>query len=209
MPEDTEDPFHVEDRPEPIPGMTLYGPGTDWHQTACVGWSIGRSYSRIRGFRKGASVIGGWVAANADEQDGLIYPYLSLWRHHIELVLKQAIEDLLVVTERPRERWHGHSLRSLWDRYWALAHDAGLADDAGGHCAAVINELHDVDPAGDAFRYARRRDGTPTLAAWSNVSFEVMEDVLGRVANYLDVVTFGTSAMRKQAEDAAAALSGY
>src|SRR5690349_3195394 len=72
---------------------SLHGVGRDWTQNACLGWSRGEAYTRIRGFRVAAELIAAYVAEHRGEQDGLIFPFLSNWRQHIELALKELIVD--------------------------------------------------------------------------------------------------------------------
>jgi hypothetical protein len=191
--------------PGPIKEMSLFAPGEDWHQLACIGWAKGSSYPRTRGFRVAGEIIGRWVAENGDEQDGLVYPFLFCWRQHIELALKTAIEDFNVILHHPDDPPTGHNLLGLWIRYWELAKTADFRSTEGEHVAPIIRELHELDPKGDGFRYARSRTGQPHLATLGNLSLDAMGDVLERVANYFDVVTFASSAQR----DLAVEIDGY
>ena len=52
--------------------------------------------------------------------------------------------------------------------------------------AAVIHELHGMDPHGDAFRYPTARDGSVTLSGIDRLSFQRTNDALIAVANFLE-----------------------
>lgn len=181
------DPEIDEELPWPSTLRSLHAKGSDWHQNACLGWSRGDWYTRIRGFRTAAELLASYVAQMGREQDGLIFPFLYNWRQHIELALKQLIieiEQLLGIDAKPP---FGHQLDELWNRCGALFDQAGYGDEQGlDNVAAVIAELHAMDPAGDAFRYPRGRDGAPTLPGIDLLSFQQINQALTEISNFLE-----------------------
>jgi hypothetical protein len=176
---------------------SLYGTGSDWRQNASLSWSRGGWYARVRGFRVAAEVIAGYVAEHRTEQDGLIFPFLYNWRQHIELAMKQLIiqcEELINVESR---RPHGHDLDELWTR---LRKSLETIEDATPQkaeldsVAALIAELHRIDPYGDAFRYPHTTKGFPTLEGVEILSFKTINDAFVPVANFLETLEFGVLA---------------
>src|SRR6266849_9877987 len=79
--------------PPPRKGDLLFrGDLPDWHNNACL--NVMHGYDQIgytEGYRRGARLLVEYVAENARDQDYLVYPIIFLYRHHIELALKNII----------------------------------------------------------------------------------------------------------------------
>src|SRR5213595_4186103 len=109
--------FDLEPPVWPNRDHSIHGGCSDWRQTACLGWSRGRWYARVHGFRIAAELLAQHVANYGTEQDGLIFPFLFNWRQHIELALKEIIlEAELLLDEEERSSPTGHNLDLLWQR---------------------------------------------------------------------------------------------
>jgi hypothetical protein len=166
----------------------MHAPARDWYQTACLGWSRGEWYTRIRGFRTGAELLGRYVAERRGEQDGLIFPYLYNWRQHFELALKHLILEAEALSEIDGQPPEGHNLHKLWTRCRRVleAHqpcsNAAELDNVG----AVLLELHRLDRSGQELRYPCFTDGRVTLKSVDNLSFDVIAEAFGPAANFLD-----------------------
>src|SRR5690606_22638246 len=94
-------------------------------------------------------------------QDLLVFPFALCWRHHAELALKKLIADL--------QRWFGesvnvpttHSIQRLWQHARALLERWGHAsNDDLNNVERVLDQLHQVDPTAEHFRYPRQKSGT-------------------------------------------------
>ena len=55
----------------------------------------------------------------------------------------------------------------------------------------VIRQLADLDPDGQAFRYAASRDGSDTLASVDQINLVAFHEAMLGVANYLDGTDWG------------------
>lgn len=190
------------DYPWPSTRRSLRGEGSDWRQTASLGWNRGGWYPRIRGFRIAAELLAAHVSEHRREQDGLIFPFLYNWRQHIELALKQLIVETEQLLDLQRDLPKGHNLRSLWARW-----RSGLVQ--GGHGSvgeldnveALISELHALDPYGDAFRYPLSLDGLPTLKAVDRLSFDRISEAVVPVANFLEAAAMAISVELETKQD--------
>ena len=96
------------------------------------------------------------AAAAGAARDLLVYPIVFLYRHAIELGLKELIRAALQVQddgggEVPRH----HDLAKLWQRASALLTTIAPEDSEGGReeVGAIIMELHELDERGTSFRY--------------------------------------------------------
>jgi hypothetical protein len=118
-------------------------------------------------------------------QDGLIYPFVYLWCHHLELLLKQLIDETELLEDIEDKRPTGHDLLKLWKRFRRALGSRGSSEELD-NAEHVITELHDIDPRGEAFRYATSKSGVPTLVGIEHISFERVGTALSAVANLLD-----------------------
>ena len=152
-----------------------FGAGPDGDLNACVGWALSRHgdvTSYLEGSRKAA------IATLAAVEDGaspdyLVFPLAFLWRHHLELALK----DVIATGQALNGEEHGvpktHRLSELWNR--AKRHIEPLGPDGAPELANVelgILEFEQIDPGSDEFRYPLDRKGNgslPTAPEWVDV----------------------------------------
>src|SRR6185503_9498363 len=89
-------------------------------------------------------------------EDCLIGPALFLYRHWIELKLKELIISLNVFSATEITRPNHHDLNELWHRVKSNLHNlrgSGTPDKRYALLEARIKELHKLDPDGYRFRY--------------------------------------------------------
>lgn len=110
----------------------------------------------IAGYKKAACLLFESLSGRASEM--LVFPYLFLWRQHVELSLKRLIllaQELKDIDDKPP---HGHRLPRLWLTLRALLEaDEELADEVRvsfDAADAVIGEIERVDPNSIHSRYA-------------------------------------------------------
>lgn len=138
--------------------------------------------------------------------NGFIPPYLFLWRHYIELQLKETLEMVASkAAEWTKVTGHAlpdnffvqdirdsHSLLTLWRRLSPLVDVIAQKPQPDWHhpalpmatVAALIEQMHQIDPAGDGVRYDRRKDGDPTMRTVNRVDLEHAQ------ANFLGMAEF-------------------
>lgn len=182
----------------PRPGDVMFRPGSDPDTSPDVSWpGTGLQRAYAEGYRRAASLVVDGVLEGRllGHPDTLLYPVVFLYRHSLELQLK-----LLVAAEMYHKdgdvdfKWlhTTHRLDRLWERgkrlLLEIRPDAGDEASPTAHLDPLVQELHEVDLGGQAFRYsltkdARRHDlaGVPRT-----VDLENLRDVLTRVSNALD-----------------------
>ena len=119
------------------------------------------------GFQRAADMIVDAAQKDGQNPDDLFFPVAYLYRHHLELMLKELVrlgvrlEALNLCDDILGE----HNLHRLWNRakdlikqVWSDSPDSELK--AVEH---VILEFHEHDPSGEAFRYARDKSGAQHL----------------------------------------------
>ncbi len=156
-------PLFLEDGPGPT--ANLYRPA---HTQLLISW----------GYKDAADFL---IEDRPREADLIVYPVVFLYRHALELALKDLILQL-GLTSKPV-----HSLESLWKRL-APALDEKFPDPNSEARAAVearLLELHQVDRNGEAFRYAHFRDGQPTMQGLEYIDLGHLKRAMDEVFGYL------------------------
>lgn len=145
------------------------------------------------------------------DQDFLVYPVLFLYRHHIELLIKQIIGLALALAEEPDKYQYkkdNHNLNTLWP----LAQKLILEVDGSYRTSdlkivkEVVKALHQADERATDFRYARRNDGTRSLEGIHYVNTRRFGEKMGEASDLLDGVDNG---LRYHNSGTAAKLLAY
>ena len=191
----------------PSKGDRLFGPIENGPpKTSSSRLEIDWYYST--GFRRAAHHLANQVWKTSFDQDVVVYPIVYLYRHHVELLLKAIIRcasRLLdrELTKEDLKALGGHSLLELWQAARPLLNlvEAGLAlrppfpiEELEG-VDSYIDQIHEHDPDGQNFRYARRKakrsdpddQMRPSLsAAFKLVDIGVFAGAMERLADYLE-----------------------
>lgn len=147
------------------------------------------------GFKEAADKI--IEAAEHDDKhpDLLFFPVAYLYRHSLELSLKEIVEmsvksgAIAVPDDVLAELLGGHNLYCLWNRTREAIQAVWPEGDHVDTKAVekVILEFHRLDKSGQAFRYPTDKSGKPHLAtAPQCVSLQNLKKVMDAVDRYLD-----------------------
>ena len=155
----------------------------------------------MSGYREAAAVLAERIAASRYGIDSLVYPFVQCWRHHVELALKELLNDLLRLEGRPEVSRTHHRINNLWQEVRPLI-VASHGDDRGlVHVGRILDQLSEMDPDGQEFRYHLRRDGTPTLPGVDRLDLANFHEAMLGVSDYLLAVSTATEvAMDAKAE---------
>lgn len=157
-----------------------------------LSWPAGHAL----GFKQAADMIVEAAQSDAQNPDLLFCPVAYLYRHYLELTLKELVEmglsngDISVSDNR----LHEHDLRKLWikareliDLVWPSVVRADT--DA---VERVILEFHQIDKNGDGFRYATDKSGGRNLkSAPYCVCMANMKETMEKISRYLDATNAG------------------
>ena len=163
----------------------------DWHNNACLNYMPDHGTAYTEGYRRAADILINHIDESGRDQDFLVYPVLFLYRHHIELIIKQIIGLALALTEEPDKRQYkkdDHNLNTLWPLAQKLILDV---DDSYRPSdfkivKEVVKALHQVDERATDFRYARRNDGTRSLEGIHYVNTRRFGEKMGEASDLLD-----------------------
>jgi hypothetical protein len=150
--------------------------------------NAGFAYSQ--GYRIAAQVMAQRVReASRWEAAFLVFPVAFLYRHHIELMLKDLIVTGSFLANKeltPEERHHlkRHRLDALWMVLKPIVKSEGSLpkDDIEG-INHYINVLTQVDPESQSFRYALSSKNEPSLDSIPYINIEVFVEAMERLCN--------------------------
>jgi hypothetical protein len=148
------------------------------------------------GFQRAADMIVNAAKTDDRNPDDLFFPVAYLYRHHLELMLKELVhlgvrlgslngcEDILV----------DHNLHKLWNKSKQLIKEVwpDSSDDDLKAVEQMILEFHKLDPTGQAFRYARDRNGSSHLQDGpQRVDLGNLKATVDAVSRFLDAAWTG------------------
>lgn len=157
-------------------GPCLYAP-SDWH-------------ARAWGFKRAADILAEHVLANWTGGDLMIYPIIFLYRHHLELSLKEIIIKGNELLDEQIKLKNVHSLCELWSDCRTVLQRIDVAIDIPATEAfeANIRQLDQIDPESMSFRYPVTKNGTPTLpTSLDSVDLQNMQKVVHRMSFFLEI----------------------
>jgi hypothetical protein len=167
------------DIPLKVGGFCLNAPG-DWNALA---W----------GYKKAADILAEHVLATFRGGDLIIYPIVLLYRHHLELSLKDIIRRGNELLDVPVKQRDIHSLGELWTDCRTILERAGMPVDIPEFPEAVpfetcIKEFERFDPRGESFRYPETKSGTPILPSnLDSIDLPNLRTVVERMSFFLEI----------------------
>lgn len=171
-----------------------FGPGDPASLNACVGWLQSRPRDMngyIEAYRQAAVALFETSVDRGTSPDFLVFPLAFLWRHHVELALKEIIAVGRQLAGEPWGFPANHRLLSLWNE--ARPHVIQCGDSTAPELANVeanLREFETIDPGSDGFRYPLNRDRTARSlpSAPEYVNLARLHEGMVALANFLSGV---------------------
>ena len=137
-----------------------FGPGKPWHLNANLDWVLGNKEVGTRAYSMGYLRAAEALFQHSTEcsrlsPDYIIFPLAFLWRHYVELALKEIIVLGRELRGEVRADFTAHHrLGDLWTvgRPYIVEHGSPDAPELA-NIEANINELERIDPYATGFRY--------------------------------------------------------
>jgi hypothetical protein len=147
------------------------------------------------GYRRAAQAMAQHARDRSSWEAGfLVFPVAFLYRHYIELMLKELIikgsfladHELTTVERRHLKK---HRLDLLWTILKPIAKSEGSlpSDDLDG-IGHYINELNQVDPESQSFRYALSSKDESILEAIPYIDIEVFVGAMERLCDSFELL---------------------
>jgi hypothetical protein len=175
--------------------------GPDARSNSCVNFSLFFD-GYAPGYKAGADHLVE-VAVSTHELDTLVYPIVFLYRHWIELRLKEIVEKGSMLLGKPQRAKPIHCLADVWIQARSVLQEIWPETDERdlvpvNKCVAELNE---IDPKSTAFRYPRTKDGRSTIPEdIRHINLRVLQERLGEIEPTLEGATCGIDHMLGEME---------
>jgi hypothetical protein len=193
--QEQEDAIRESRFPSPLPtaGDHVFRKTND-EERVWVENTLGREPLYMDGYKWAADVLFNHVEevrADRDDQslditNWLIYPIYFLYRHAIELSLKQIRDTQPHRSGVSTDEYH-HDLRKLWVevRDWVQSVGGKRLSDEAQAFESLIDEIHKADPKGDAGRYRAHRNRRETFESLRPIDLPNLRETLNKMLNFL------------------------
>jgi hypothetical protein len=160
-------------------------PGLAW-----LPQSPGQWHAYAEGYREAAE----WLYAKWREDqikpDYLAYPMVYLYRHFVELMLKEILQSgsQAGVVELGKNWKCDHNLKRLWDKVRSVLSPLFPGEPRRdlANAQRLIYELHERDESAQEFRYPISQEGKKHLANMERLDIDNFFDAMRRLASFLD-----------------------
>jgi hypothetical protein len=139
-----------------------------WSLNACIDKFNGIN-AYATGYLDAAKLLARIVIYSRSKMDTLVYPIIYLYRHYLEIKLKDLIRQGANITdslidEKLEQALGEHNLMVLWNRFKpffeAISGHNDSFNDVKKGMESYINQIHSIDPASFTFRYDRPKNST-------------------------------------------------
>jgi len=174
----------------------LLASDSDWHNNACLNYMHDHGTAYTEGYRRAADILIRHIDETARDQDFLVYPVVFLYRHHIELQIKQ-VTGLARRLLRDDDSRGGdkvtHNLNSLWEvaRKLLVQADDTLGPSDFRQVSAVVRALSEADLRATGFRYARTAGGGRSLEGIHYINTRRFGEQMAAASDVLDGIDNG------------------
>jgi hypothetical protein len=190
--DDNDDTFEPDLIAWPDVPRLCFGKGDDHELNACVSWVLGMRdiYPYAEGYRRAAAVLYETTAARHGSPDFILWPMAFMWRHYLELALKDTILRGRALAGEAEDFPKHHRLLDLWKVARPHIERCGSPDSPElPNVEAVIVEFERIDPGAMGFRYPHSKDGERSLPnAPDRVNLRLLHEAMEATANFFDAV---------------------
>ncbi|MEE8229762.1 MAG: hypothetical protein V3R69_07850 [candidate division NC10 bacterium] len=187
--------------PKKFPPLFV-GTAERWWLNASLNWlpesvSVWALDLYAEGYREAAEHLGRAAARRRSTLtiDAVICPLVFLWRHYLEIRLKEIIISAsALLGKHPIKPERTHNLNSLWKKARPLLEKAlNLQDGALLQADTIIKEFHNHDPTSQGFRYEVDKDGNPSPPTVTQINVSNLNRQMMQLARFLEGTSFAIS----------------
>ena len=176
--------------PWPRAGDILFQSTGDWWCNACLNLKHAENSWGLYadGYKEAADVLCERVFETGRHADLFIYPIAFLYRHYLELRIKEIIIAGRALLDQTPDFEHVHKLDVLWcscrkilEEVWPGSPRNDL--DAVEDC---VRQFSQVDRESMSFRYPVTKDGNATLPNLQHINIRNLQEVMARISLLLE-----------------------
>lgn len=185
--------------PEDQSSKKLFAWDHDYTNNACLNWMHDPSCAYARGYKESAELICNHVINGSGTIDILVYPICALYRHYIELRLKEILSQCYKLYKVKKGVPHHHDIEKLWDETKAYAIKLWPEGDKSelNQVEDLLKEFHSIDPRSQDFRYPKNEKGTYSLKDLQYINIRNLKESMVVVSDLLEGISMGASEAKK------------
>ena len=178
----------------------IFGEWMPWKLNAFVGEPRGSFERYAVGYLKAGKLIMDWLEQNLRDQDYLVYPLAFLFRHYIELRLKEIYISACQYLDEEQDIPKHHEIMNLWKSAMGkIKHiDVGDTTDMEKHIERVVKSYSQIDRLSTSFRYPIDKKNNPSLDARSLIKIKRFGDETVELSEELEAISIAISVMNDQ-----------
>jgi hypothetical protein len=187
--------------PWPMRGDVLFQEDADCSHNAFLNLGGKQWGSYASGYKEAADVLVLRFLEDPQGLDALTYPILFLYRHYLELRLKELIVDGQRLLHQLIDFQDQHALVRLWHPCRKILSEIWPKEPAvtWDSVEKLLKEFDQKDPDGMCFRYpvtTKRKGRQPTLPRLDRVGIRNLYEVMKRLASFFESHLDGVDAYR-------------
>ncbi len=160
---------------------------TDSHTEAQLNYRVRPDFLYCEGYLKAARILANYACNQPHDKDILIFPIAFLYRHHVELALKDLVRVAEDLRSSNAHATGHHFLGTLWAELKTVLENIGEAPSKSeaDSADAYIDQLERIDKKSETFRYATTKVGQLHLQGVNSIDIRSLAESMERLAGYL------------------------
>jgi len=163
----------------------------DWKSNARILKGYYRRNFQIQGYKTAADILVDHVISKGREQDTLVYPIVFLYRHYLELLIKNIIENGVKYLNKGENPPNIHLLAELWEKAKNIINEI-FEEEEGSQELEIdhyIKEFVEVDKYSQAFRYHKDTKGNELLEQTELINIRHFSECINKTGLYLENIS--------------------
>lgn len=171
-------------------GNILFRSDTDWKLNACLNYHSPSLGWVASSYKEGAEALARATADGNAVLDFAILPIVYLYRHYVELTLKDLIDTARRVEREGSGYPEHHNLKNLWMEAKRLIrkHYGQNTPEELDHVEPYIIELHMHDSRSESFRYPTDKRGNRHLHGIKHINLRILYEGMQRLSSLLECI---------------------
>lgn len=203
----------MSDEDETLGLEPIFTSDVDWQCNACLNWSNDALELYVIGYKEAADKLVQNIIENVRHQDSLVFPVCFLYRHYIELRLKELIKSGRRLLDEPGTFPQHHNILHLWETAANIIRKVSNGKieppDFLTLPSHVVNEFSKIDPDSSAFRFPNDKHGANPLDGLTHINLRRVAQYVGAFANAMDAASTGISVYLDQKNEFMKEYRGY
>lgn len=158
---------------------------------ACLGYTPASLFSVAEKYKEAADTLAAAAVKGEVILDRAILPIAFLYRHVLELLIKDIIFTSRCIEDEDNDYPQHHNLKDLWAEVMRLLkkHYGKEFPKELDYMQNIIDDFHAHDPWSISFRYPTDKKGNPTQGTFWRIDINNFCEVMNRVYSLLSCIS--------------------